>query len=111
MKINEPVTQKEVKMKQGSILVSKTNLKGIITYVNRDFVEISGFSAAELIGKNHNVVRHPDMPAAAFQWLWDDVKAGIPWTAPVKNRAKSGDHYWVMANVSPIYEDGKIVDG
>lgn len=110
MKINEPVTQKEVKMKQGSILVSKTNLKGIITYVNRDFVEISGFSAAELIGKNHNVVRHPDMPAAAFQWLWDDVKAGIPWTAPVKNRAKSGDHYWVMANVSPIYEDGKIVE-
>ncbi len=110
MKINEPITQKEVKMKDGSILVSKTNLKGIITYVNRDFVEISGFSAAELLGKNHNIVRHPDMPAEAFQWLWDDLKAGIPWTAPVKNRAKSGDHYWVMANVSPIYENGKVVE-
>ena len=72
MKINEPVTQKEVKMKEGSILVSKTDLKGAITYVNRDFIEISGSSAAELLGKHHNIVRHPDMPAEAFQWLWDD---------------------------------------
>lgn len=110
MKVNEPVTQNEVKMREGSILVSKTDLKGIITYVNRDFCEISGFSEAELIGKNHNMVRHPDMPAAAFQWLWDDLKAELPWTAPVKNRAKNGDYYWVNANVTPIRENGKIVE-
>jgi len=110
MKINKPVTQSEVKMREGSILVSKTDLKGITTYVNQDFMDISGFTEAELIGKNHNVVRHPDMPPAAFAWLWDDLKKGLVWTAPVKNRAKNGDFYWVNANVSPIYEDGKVVE-
>jgi len=110
MKINEPVTQNEVKMREGSILVSKTNLKGIITYVNQDFIDISGFREDELIGKNHNVVRHPDMPPEAFEWLWRDLKNGKPWTAPVKNRAKNGDYYWVNANVSPIFEDGKVVE-
>ncbi len=110
MKINEPVTQNEVKMREGSILVSKTNLKGIITYVNQDFIDISGFREEELIGKNHNVVRHPDMPPEAFEWLWRDLKSGLPWTAPVKNRAKNGDYYWVNANVSPIFENGKIVE-
>lgn len=110
MKINEPVTNNEVKMKEGSILVSKTDLKGIITYCNKDFIEISGFKESELIGKNHNLVRHPDMPPAAFDWLWDDIKAGKPWTSPVKNRAKNGDYYWVNANVSPVYKNGEIVE-
>lgn len=110
MKINEPVTDHEVKMKEGTILVSKTDLKGIITYVNQDFVDISGFTREELIGQNHNIVRHPDMPPEAFQWLWDDLKAGIPWKAPVKNRSKNGDYYWVYANVSPVFEDGEIVE-
>ena len=110
MKINEPVTQNEVKMREGSILVSKTDLKGIITYVNQDFMDISGFSEDELIGKNHNIVRHPDMPPEAFDWLWSDLKKGIPWTAPVKNRAKNGDYYWVSANVSPIKKNGKVVE-
>lgn len=110
MKINEPVTNNEVKMREGSILVSKTNLKGIITYCNQDFIDISGFSEAELMGKNHNIVRHPDMPVEAFAWLWDDLKGGKPWTAPVKNRSKNGDYYWVKANVSPIYENGQVVE-
>lgn len=110
MKINEPVTQNEVKMREGSVLVSKTDLKGSITYVNQDFIEISGFTESELIGKNHNMVRHPDMPSAAFQWLWGDLKAEKPWTAAIKNRAKNGDYYWVIANVSPIYQNGKIVE-
>ncbi len=110
MKINEPVTQNEVKMREGSILVSKTDLKGIITYVNQDFLDISGFREDELIGKNHNIVRHPDMPPEAFAWLWDDLKKGTPWTAPVKNRAKNGDYYWVSANVSPIKKNGKVVE-
>ncbi|MCK4708165.1 MAG: PAS domain-containing protein, partial [Gammaproteobacteria bacterium] len=110
MKINEPVTQNEVKMRAGSILVTKTNLKGIITYINQDFLDISGFKESELVGKSHNVVRHPDMPPEAFQWLWDEIKEGNVWTAPVKNRAKNGDYYWVNANVSPIKENGKIVE-
>ena len=110
MKNNQPVTQQEVMMREGSVLVSKTDLKGRITYVNQDFIDISGFSEPELIGKNHNMVRHPDMPPAAFKWLWDDLRAGKPWTAPIKNRCKNGDHYWVIANVSPIYQNGKIVE-
>ena len=110
MKINEPVTQNEVKMREGSVLVSKTNLKGMITYVNQDFMDISGYSKEELIGKNHNIVRHPDMPPEAFKWLWDELKADNTWAAPVKNRAKNGDYYWVNANVSPIRENGKIVE-
>jgi len=108
MKINEPVTQREIDFPQGSILVSKTDTKGIITYCNRAFIDISGFSEQELMGKNHNLVRHPDMPAAAFKDLWDTVQAGKPWTGIVKNRAKNGDHYWVKANVSPIYNGARI---
>jgi len=108
MKINEPVTQREIEFPQGSILVSKTDTKGIISYCNRAFIDISGFSEQELIGNNHNLVRHPDMPAAAFKDLWDTVQAGKPWSGIVKNRAKNGDHYWVKANVSPIYNGGRI---
>lgn len=110
MKINEPVTQKEIQFPRGKILVSKTDTKGIITYCNRAFIDISGFSESELMGKNHNLVRHPDMPAPAFQDLWDTVADGKPWTGIVKNRAKNGDHYWVKANVSPIYNNGRIVE-
>ncbi|WAR46550.1 methyl-accepting chemotaxis protein [Methylomonas rapida] len=107
MKINHPVTDREVMMKPGTILVTRTNLKGIITYANDAFIEISGFSKDELIGANHNVVRHPDMPPAAFEDLWLCLKAGKPWTALVKNRTKSGDYYWVEANVTPVFKDGK----
>ena len=110
MKNNQPVTQNEVHMKEGSILVSRTNLKGIITYCNEDFIEISGFTEKELIGKNHNIVRHPDMPPAAFADLWRTIKAGRPWTGLVKNRCKNGDYYWVEANVIPIINSGKVVE-
>ncbi|HEB95354.1 MAG TPA: PAS domain S-box protein [Sedimenticola thiotaurini] len=110
MKINEPVTDVEIPMQEDSVIVSKTDLKGIITYCNHTFVEISGYSEAELIGRNHNIVRHPDVPAAAFQDLWDTIRAGRPWIGIVKNRAKSGDHYWVKANVIPVQRDGQIVE-
>lgn len=108
MKINMPVTNNEVVMKDGSTLVSKTNLKGAITYVNRDFIEISGFSEAELVGKNHNIVRHPDMPPEAFDDLWKTIQSGKPWTGYVKNRCKNGDYYWVRADVTPIFHNGQI---
>lgn len=108
MKINLPVTQKEKPFPRGHYLVSKTDLKGALTYVNDAFLDISGFSRDELIGKNHNVVRHPDMPPQAFEDLWHTVKAGRPWQGLVKNRSKDGDHYWVDAFVVPILKNDKI---
>lgn len=108
MKINMPVTDKEVLMKKSEILVTRTDLKGRITYVNDAFVAISGFTREELIGSSHNIVRHPDMPTAAFDDLWTTIKQGKPWSAPVKNRTKSGDYYWVEANVVPIYQNGVL---
>jgi len=108
MRKNLPVTNNELVMKEGQIIISETNLKGIITEVDQDFIEISGFSRDELVGKNHNLIRHPDMPASAFQWLWDTIDGGEPWTGLVKNRRKNGDFYWVQANVSPVYKEGAI---
>ena len=108
MKKNLPVTDKEVLMKKGNILVSLTDLKGCITYANDAFVAISGFTHEELIGANHNIVRHPDMPEAAFADLWTTIKQGKPWVALVKNRTKSGDYYWVEANVIPKFKNGVV---
>ncbi len=108
MKVNMPVNDTERQMKQGSILVSRTDLKGRITYCNNDFIEISGFTEEELIGKSHNIVRHPDMPAEAFEDLWDTLKAGKTWSGLVKNRCKNGDYYWVKANVTPLRENGSV---
>jgi methyl-accepting chemotaxis protein len=108
MKTNLPVTNKERPFPDGAVIVTKTDAKGIITFVNPDFVEISGFTEKELVGSNHNIVRHPDMPPAAFEDLWDTVKAGRPWSGIVKNRCKSGDHYWVQANVAAEYENGRL---
>ncbi|MBW3164412.1 methyl-accepting chemotaxis protein [Ferrimonas balearica] len=90
-------------------LVSTTDTRGVITYANADFIRISGFDEAELIGHNHNLVRHPDMPAAAFADLWQHLKAGNSWRGVVKNRCKDGRYYWVDAFVTPIFERGAIV--
>jgi aerotaxis receptor len=109
MKNNQPVSQIEIPFPQEKYLVSKTDLKGAITYVNDAYVELSGFSREELIGKNHNLVRHPDMPPQAFEDLWRTVKSGLPWRGVVKNRAKNGDHYWVEAFVVPIRENDQTV--
>ncbi|MGD9786508.1 MAG: methyl-accepting chemotaxis protein [Sulfuricellaceae bacterium] len=109
MKINLPVTEVEHRLNPGQPIVSKTDLKGIITYANQAFVDISGYSREELIGKNHNLVRHPDMPPEAFADLWHTLKRGDPWRGIVKNRCKNGDYYWVEAYVTPIKEKGQIV--
>jgi aerotaxis receptor len=109
MRVNMPVTQKEHQLKEGAFIVTTTDLRGVITYVNEEFIRISGFSEAELVGQPHNMVRHPDMPAAAFEDLWRTVKTGKGWQGMVKNRCKNGDFYWVDASVTPIVEQGQTV--
>lgn len=107
MKKNLPVNDKEVTFENP--LISTTDLKGIITGFNREFEYVSGFSADELMNVNHNVIRHPDMPPAAFADLWSTVKAGKHWMGIVKNRTKTGDYYWVDAYVTPIFDGDKVI--
>ncbi len=106
MRINSPVNNVEFQFDGSRSIYSTTDLKGRITYANPYFIEVSGFSEEELIGSPHNMVRHPDMPPAAFGDLWATIKSGLPWTAMVKNRRKNGDYYWVQATVTPIMANG-----
>ena len=108
MKINQPVTQREYSLTKDDTLISTTDLKGVTTSVNADFLRVSGFTEAELIGLSHNVVRHPDMPQPAFKDLWSTIKTKSPWMGLVKNRCKNGDHYYVDAYVTPIYEGDSV---
>ncbi|QOR39181.1 PAS domain-containing protein [Billgrantia diversa] len=109
MRNNQPVTQREYQLGDQQLLITRTDLDGRITYANAAFVEVSGFEHDELIGANHNIIRHPDMPVEAFADLWDVVKKGGSWQGLVKNRRKNGDHYWVRATVTPIVEEGKCL--
>ncbi len=91
------------------IVVSKTDTKGRITYANRTFLDIAGYSEREVLGRPHNIVRHPEMPRAVFKLLWDTITDGREIFAYVINRAKNGDHYWVFAHVTPTFDrDGTI---
>ncbi|MCE1250999.1 MAG: methyl-accepting chemotaxis protein [Comamonadaceae bacterium] len=107
MRVNLPVSEREYPFPKGQTLVSTTDLQGRILYCNPCFIEVSGYLREELLGQPHNIVRHPDMPEAAYHDLWETVKSGQPWSAPVKNRRKDGDFYWVMANVTPLMEGGQ----
>ncbi|MBB3329724.1 methyl-accepting chemotaxis protein/aerotaxis receptor [Halomonas campaniensis] len=109
MRDNQPVTGHEYELKDDHFLISRTDLKGRITYANPAFVEVSGYAHEELIGSPHNLVRHPDMPPEAFANLWETLAEGQSWRGLVKNRRKNGDHYWVDASVTPIIEDGTLV--
>lgn len=91
------------------VIVSETDLKGIITFANRKFCEIAGYDKSELNGKNHNIVRHPDMPKAAFKDLWETIQKGESWTGTVKNLRKDGRYYWVFSFISPIIKNGGII--
>lgn len=109
MRINQPVTNVETQVPDGQFIYSRTDTKGRIEAANDLFVELSGFSREELVGKPHNLVRHPDMPPAAFADLWKALKAGKPWSGYVKNRRKDGGFYWVHAFASPVRENGQVV--
>jgi aerotaxis receptor len=109
MRSNLPVTNTEYVLKDHETPTSKTDIHGKITFVNRDFVNISGFSEDELIGSPQNIVRHPDMPSEAYADLWRTIRSGKAWTGLVKNRCKNGDYYWVEANVAPMIENNQIV--
>jgi aerotaxis receptor len=109
MRVNLPTTAVEYLLPPGAALVSRTDLKGRITYVNPAFVEASGFSVEALMGKAHNIVRHPDMPPEAFADLWQTLDEGLPWTGVIKNRRANGDFYWVHASVTPIRRNGTTV--
>lgn len=106
---NQQLVNEEVSFSAEQELVSTTDLRGVITYANPAFCHIAGYSEEELLGKNHNIVRHPDMPPAAFADLWQKLKQGQSWRGIVKNRCKDGRYYWVDAFVTPIYQQHKLV--
>ena len=103
--IDEAFTFKE------GLIVSSTDLKGIITYANRKFCNIAGYGKNELVGKNHNIVRHPDMPKAAFKEVWETIAEGKEWTGIVKNLRKDGRYYWVFSHIAPIFSDDGVITG
>ena len=103
-------TNHEIVLSDDRLIVSKTDLKGRITYMNSYFVEVSRYHELELLGEPHNVIRHPDMPRAVFKLLWDTIQSGNEINAYVKNLAKDGSYYWVLANVTPSFDkSGRIV--
>ena len=92
------------------LIISRTDLKGIITYVNETFAEISGYAPEELIGKPHNIVRHPDMPKSVYAELWRSIQENEKWDGYVKNLRKDKGYYWVHAHISGVYKEGKLVE-
>ena len=108
MRTNLPVTTVEYPITDETLIVSKTDTKGRLTYFNDQFIDAAGFTEAELMGQPHNIIRHPDMPPEAFADLWATLKAGKPWAGAVKNRRKNGDFYWVLASATPIWENSQV---
>lgn len=100
----------ETEVPEGELIVSRTDLNGIITYANKTFLEISGYTEEELVGHKHNIVRHPDMPSSIFENLWDTIKEEKKWNGNVKNLRKDGGYYWVNATISGVYKDDALVE-
>lgn len=98
-------------MREDDFIVSMTDLKGRITYGNRIFIEFSGYSEADLIGAQHNIIRHPDMPRGVFKLLWDKIQGGDECFAYVKNMSRDGGFYWVFANVTPTFDPSGNITG
>jgi PAS domain S-box-containing protein len=111
MKQHITPTSVERVMREGDFIVSMTDTKGIITYANRIFIEFSGYSEAELLGTQHNIIRHPDMPRGVFKLLWDKIQKSEECFAYVKNMSKDGGFYWVFANVTPTFDPAGNITG
>ena len=92
------------------LIISRTDLKGVITYANDTFAQISGYSLDQLIGQSHNIVRHPDMPSLVFKQMWEDIKNNGKWSGFVKNLRKDTGYYWVFAQISGVYKDNKLIE-
>jgi aerotaxis receptor len=107
---NESEFLVETTVPEEELIISRTDLNGRITYANETFCRISGYQESELIGKAHNIVRHPDMPSVVFNDLWDTIKSGKQWTGVVKNLRKNKGFYWVEAIVSGVYKNGELVE-
>jgi aerotaxis receptor len=100
----------ETEVPEGEVIISRTDLKGVITYVNDTFAKISGYTPEELIGKPHNILRHPDMPKSAFKEMWETIQAGKTWEGYVKNMRKDRGYYWVYAVISGVYKNDELVE-
>lgn len=111
MRENLPVTDNEFLVPEGMIIISETDLKGIITKVNEEFCHCSGFTEDELVGQPHNILRHPAVPDLVFKDMWETIQEGRGWSQIVKNRRKEGDYYWLRANVGPIKDDSGNITG
>lgn len=107
--MNRPNPIDEEYIFEKGLIISSTDLKGIITYANRKFCEISGYTKEELKGKNHNIVRHPDMPKVAFKEMWNMIQSEKEWTGLVKNLRKDGKYYWVYTHIAPVTASNKII--
>lgn len=110
MEFNESEFLIETIVPENELIISRTDLKGNITYANETFAQISGYSVEELIGQPHNIVRHPDMAKRAFKDMWNKLSRGKKWEGVVKNLRKDTGYYWVHANISGVFKDGKLVE-
>jgi len=110
MEYNQSEFLIETEVPQEELIISRTNLKGQITYANETFAEISGYEVEELIGQPHNIVRHPDMPSSVFKELWETIQAKKQWSGVVKNMRSDKGFYWVKAIVSGVYKNGELVE-
>ncbi|WP_457565121.1 PAS domain-containing protein [Caminibacter sp.] len=106
--INEEVKFEDVNP-TGRPVISKTDIRGVITYTNSIFRALSGYEKGEMVGKPHNIVRHPDMPKAIFKEMWDTILQGKEWQGVIKNLRKDGRYYWVEAHISPIIRNNIII--
>ncbi len=110
MEFNESEFLIETAVPEEELIITRTDLKGVITYANETFAEISGYDMDEIIGQQHSIVRHPDMPSTVFKDLWETIESKKQWSGVVKNLRKDKGFYWVKAIVSGVYKDGQLVE-
>ncbi|WP_235936923.1 PAS domain-containing protein [Vreelandella azerica] len=109
MRNNPTVTNQEYRLEEDDVLISRSDLNGVITFANPALIAVSGYSHAELIGAPHSLMRHPDMPSGLFEDMWKTLKAGHTWQGILKNRCKNGSFYWVQATVAPLRDADRVV--